>query len=244
MAVLPTTLGALDAIPPHLAYRVRSVIAALPAKGTALDPALLERVARLLVDGEPWLGAEPGLAELGSWMVEPRHAPALRRRGCEWLALFPTVDVIKKLAAIATDPHTPAPVRDQAIASLGDRELRAKHPATRWAPEAVQLADEALVKLADATPPVAVASEALLVAMRHVQWEGAFATFARAPGSWGAAFECFASPALARVLLVCFEDVPAAHRVRALRLAAATLGEEAVPMLVARATRAPEAEKL
>ncbi len=244
MAVLPTTLGALDAIPPHLAYRVRAVIAALPAKGTALDPALLERLARLLVDGEPWLGAEPGLAELGLWMVEPRHAVALRRRGCEWLALFPTVEVIKRLAVIATDPHTPAPVREQAIASLGDRELRAKHPATRWATEAVQLADEALVKLADATPRVAVASEALSIAMRHVQWEGAFATFARAPGSWGAALECFASPALARVLLVCFEDVAAAHRVRALRLVAATLGEEAVPMLVARATRAPEVEKL
>jgi len=235
----------MDAVPPHLAYRVRALIAALPAKGSALDAALLERLARLQADGEPWLGADPALADVGVWMTEPRHAVELRRRGCEWLAMFPTVDTVRRLAAIASDPSTPPPVREQAMASLGDRELRAKHASTRWMPAAVQLADEALVKLADAaTKSGAVASEALPIAMRHVQWEGAFATFARAPAVWGAALECYASPALARVLLVCLEDIPALHRLRVVRLVAATLGEEAVPMLLARAPRAPEADKL
>jgi hypothetical protein len=235
----------MAAIPPHLAHRVRSLISALPAKGGALDAALLERLARLEADGESWLGAEPSLAEVGVWMTESRHAVELRRRGCQWLAMFPTVETVRRLAAIAADAQTPRPVREQAILALGDRELRAKHPSTRWAPGAVQLADEALVKLAEAATSAGnIASEALPIAMRHVQWEGAFATFARAPGLWGAALECFASPALARVLLVCFEDVPAMHRARALRLVAATLGEEAVPMLLARAPRAPDGDKL
>ncbi|HEY1814367.1 MAG TPA: hypothetical protein VGG74_18575 [Kofleriaceae bacterium] len=245
MAVLPVALGEMDAVPPHLAYRVRSLVAALPAKGTALDAALLERLGRLEADGEPWFGAEPALAEVGAWMTESRHGMELRRRGCEWLAMFPTVDSVKRLAAIAADLQTPPPVREQAIRSLGDRELGAKHPSTRWQPEAVQLADEALVKLADAATSAGnVASEALPIAMRHVQWEGAFATFARAPGLWGAALECYASPALARVLLVCFEDIPAIHRGRAMRLVAATLGEGAVPMLLAREPRAALDDRL
>jgi hypothetical protein len=235
----------MAAIPPQLAHRVRSLIAALPTKGGALDAALLERFTRLEADGESWLGAEPALAEVGVWMTESRHSVELRRRGCQWLAMFPTVETVQRLAAIAADAQTPPPVREQAILALGDRELRAKHPSTRWAPGAVQLADEALVKLAEAATSAGnIASEALPIAMRHVQWEGAFATFARAPGLWGAALECFASPALARVLLVCFEDVPAVHRTRVLRLVAASLGEEAVPMLLARAPRAPDGDKL
>jgi len=234
----------MDAVPPHLAYRVRSLVAALPAKGTALDAALIERLAQLEHDGEPWFGAEPALAEVGLWMTEAKHAVELRRRGCAWLAMFPTVETVRRLAAIAGDSNTPPPVREQAIVALGDRELRAKHPATQWSQAAVQLADEALVKLAETAARTGAASDALPIAMRHVQWEGAFATFARAPARWGAALECYASPALARVLLVCLEDIPAIHRVRVVRLVAATLGEEAVPMLLARAPRAPEVDKL
>ena len=85
-----------------------------------------------------------------------------------------------------------------------------------------------------ATTAGKVASEQLPQALRHVVWEGAAAVFARAPGLWGEAIECFATPALARVLLVCLEDIPPQHRLRAIRLVGAVLGEEAVPMLLAR----------
>jgi hypothetical protein len=61
---------------------------------------------------------------------------------------------------------------------------------------------------------------------------------------WGEAIEAFATPALARVLLVCLEDIPPQHRLRAIRLVGAVLGEEAVPMLLARAASAPIDEKL
>jgi hypothetical protein len=46
------------------------------------------------------------------------------------------------------------------------------------------------------------------------------------------------------VLLVCLEDIPPQHRLRAIRLVAAVLGEEAVPMLLARAAAATIDEKL
>jgi hypothetical protein len=155
------------------------------------------------------------------------------------------VDTATRLAALALDVATPQPVREQAIWSLGYRQVRAMHPATLWSAEAVQVADEALVKLADAaTSAGKIASEQLPLALRHVQWEGAFASFARSPGLWGQALECFASPALARVVLVCLEDIAPQHRLRALRLVAAVLGEEAVPMLLARVPQAAIDEKL
>ena len=235
----------MDTIPPGLGYRVRDVLALLPTDGAALDGVALERLVRLIAVGEPWLGVDPSLAEIGYWMIEPRHALELRRQGCIWLTMFPSVDTVERLAGIALDASAPPPVREQAIWTLGYRQIRALHPATRWPAEAVQLADEALVELANAaTTAGKVASEKLPLALRHVQWEGASSVFARAPGLWGEAIECFASPALARVLLVCLEDIPQQHRVRAIRLVGAVLGEEAVPLLLARAAQAALDDKL
>ena len=245
MVDLPVKLGAMDAVPPGLRYRVKDVLGLLPIQGGPVDAVARDRLTRLIEDGEPWLGAQSNLADIGFWMLEAKHAPELRRQGCVWLTMFPSVTTVERLAAIAEDPATPVPVREQAVWTLGYRQSRALHPSTRWSTEAVQLADEALVKLADmATTAGKVHSEELPVALRHVQWEGASAVFARAPGMWGEAIECFASPALARVLLVCLEDIPPQHRLRAIRLVGAVLGEEAVPMLLARAGQAAIDEKL
>ena len=245
MVELPVKLGALDAVPPGLRYRVKDVLGLLPIQGGVLDGVARERLVRLIDDGEPWLGADPSLADIGYWMIEAKHAIELRRQGCIWLTMFPSVETVERLAAVAADPTTPVPVREQAIWTLGYRQARRLHPSTRWASDAVQLADEALVRLADAaTTAGKINSEELPLALRHVQWEGASAVFARAPGLWGEAIECFASPALARVLLVCLEDLPPQHRLRAIRLVGAVLGEEAVPMLLARASQAAIDEKL
>lgn len=228
----------MDAIPPGLRYRIRDVLR-LAAGGT-LEGVARERMMRLQGDGEPWLGADPTLAEVGYWMIEARHAPELRVRGCTWLTMFPSVETATRLAAVALDPATPHRVREQAIRTLGDRQLRALHRATQWPAAAVQVADEALVKLADAaTAAGKVTSEQLPIALRHVQWEGAAAVIARSPGLWGEAIECFATPALARVLLVCLDDIAPQHRLRAARLVAATLAAEALPMLEARVSGAP-----
>ncbi|HEY5944748.1 MAG TPA: hypothetical protein VIV40_04625, partial [Kofleriaceae bacterium] len=245
MVELPVKLGTMDAVPPGLRYRIKDVLGLLPIQGGPLDGVARERLIRVIDDGEPWLGADPGLADVGYWMIDARHSIELRRQGCIWLTMFPSVETVRRLAAIAQDPATPPPVREQAMWTLGYRQARALHPSTRWSTEAVQLADEALVRLADAaTTAGKIQSEELPLAMRHVQWEGASAIFARAPGLWGDAIECFASPALARVLLVCLEDIPPQHRLRVIRLVGAVLGEEAVPMLLARAAQAAIDEKL
>src|SRR5438309_551705 len=143
MADLPLQLGAMDAILLGLRYRVKDVLRLVPADGTALDGVALERLSRLHEDGEPWLGADPSLAEVGYWMIDARRPIELRRRGCMWLQLFPSVDTTNRLAALALDDATPQPVREQAIWSLGYRQVRAQHASTRWPTEAVQLADEA-----------------------------------------------------------------------------------------------------
>jgi hypothetical protein len=243
MGQLPVKLGAMESVPPALRYRVKEVLGMLA--GRALDGVATERLARLIDDGEPWLGADPSLAEVGYWMLDAKHSVELRRRGCTWLTMFPSLETAKRLAALALDDTTPQPVREPAIWSLGYRQVRAQHPSTRWPAEAVMLADEALVKLADAaTTAGKVHSEQLPLALRHVQWEGAGAVFARAPGLWGEALECYATPALARVLLVSLEDIPPQHRLRAIRLVGATLGEECVPLLQVRASLAAVDEKL
>lgn len=235
----------MSAVPPALRYRVTEVLALLPTGGRPLEGVAAEQLDRLLEDGAPWLGADPQLAELGAWMLDARHSVELRRRGCAWLSMFPTADTVRALAAAALDKATPAPVRDRAIAALGNRQLRALHPQTQWSAEAVQLADEALLKLADtAAAEGKLASDALPHALRHVQADSLAAVIARAPGVWGEALECFATPPLARVLLVSLDDIPPPHRLRALRLIGATLGEEALPLLLARARTAALDERL
>jgi hypothetical protein len=237
-------LGAMEAIPPGMRYRVEDVLR-LAGDGSALDGIAAERLDRLIEDGEPWLGADPELAGVGLWMLEDSRTVELRRRGCIWLTMFPTSDVMKRVAQVALDPATPAPVREQAIWTLGYRQLRAMHPATKWSTEAIQIADEALVRIAHtATSDGKIGSDRLPQALRHVHDAGAAAVFARAPGLWGEALESFATAPLARVLFVSLDDITPQHRLRALRLIAATLGEEAVPMLLARAGQASIDEKL
>ncbi len=242
---LPVKLGELDAVPPALRYRIRDVLGMMPTDGGVLDGVPLERLVRVIDDGEPWVGADPSLAEVGYWMIQAKHAVELRRRGCIWLTRFPSVETAKRLAALVADPLTPEPVREQATWTLGYRQLRAMHPSTLWPADAVQLADEALAKLADAaTIAGKVTSEQLPHALRHVSSEMVAAIFAKAPGLWGDALEAFASPPLARVLFVSIADIQAQHRLRALRLVGATLGEEAVPLLVSRAAEAAVDERL
>jgi hypothetical protein len=245
MAELPVKIGELDGIPPALRYRIRNVLGLVPADGRELEGVALERLARLTEDGDGWLGADSSLAEIGYWMIEPRHGIELRRRGCVWLTMFPSAETAKRLAKLVADPLTPAPVREQATWTLGYRQLRDMHPSTQWSTDAVQIADEALGKLADAmTTAGKITSEQLPHALRHVQSDMTAAIFAKAPGLWGDAIESFATPPLARVLCVSIGDIPAQHRLRVLRLIGATLGEEAVSLLVSRAADAPVDEQL
>lgn len=225
-------LGPLDAVPPALRYRIAQLG----------DPPADGDLQRLIADGAPWFGAQPELAELGYWLIKGDKPDELRRRGCVWLSMFPTVETVKRLAALALD--APAPVREQAIWTLGYRQLRDHHPDTRWSADALQLADDALAKIGHDATSSGTVPERLAHAMRHCSSDIAMAVFARAPGLWGDALEAFASPALARVLWVSLDDIPAQHRLRVLRLVGAALGEEIVPHLLHRVPRAPIGEQL
>jgi hypothetical protein len=236
VAELPVKLGSLDAVPPALRYRLRDALGLLPRDGAPLEGLAAERLDRVISDGEAWLGADPTLAEIGYWMLDAKHSVEMRRQGCVWLTRYPSAETAKRLSRVVADPTTPEPVREQATWTLGYRQLRGMHASTQWPSDAVQIADEALGKLADAATTVGkVASEQLPLALRHVQSDMTAAIFAKAPGLWGGALECFATPPLARVLFVSIGDIPSQHRIRVLRLIAATLGEEAVPLLVSRA---------
>ncbi|HEY0250074.1 MAG TPA: hypothetical protein VGC41_01055, partial [Kofleriaceae bacterium] len=90
MADLPVRLGAMETIPPGIRYRVSDVMAMLSSG--AFEGVAAERLARLLEDGEPYLGADPSLAQLGYWMIGPERPVELRRRGCAWLTMFPSVE--------------------------------------------------------------------------------------------------------------------------------------------------------
>src|SRR5262249_20226290 len=115
VTVVAPGAGPMEAIPPRLRPRIREVLSLVPADGAALDGVPLERLARLLDDGEPWLGADASLADIGYWMMESRQSAEMRRRGCIWSTMFPSADTARRLARVALDPQTPPPVREQAI---------------------------------------------------------------------------------------------------------------------------------
>ena len=210
----------MAAIPPALRYRVLDVTARLGAESNA------DRLADLLAHARPWVAAEPELVELGLWMTDAGRPTGVRQQGCAWLALFPTEDAIDRLAAIALDADGAPALRDAAIRALTDRQLRDKHASTQWSASAIQLADDALFRLADAaTTAGRIASPVLAHALRHVYSDGLSAVFARARSLWGAALECAATAPLARVLFVSIDDIQPVHRIRVLRLIAATLGD-------------------
>jgi hypothetical protein len=231
--------GSLDAIPPALRFRLRGVLAWVPDADRAFSAPGLTQWKQVLKDGEPWLGAEASLAQIGYDLLAPARDAEVRRQACIWLTMFPGVETAKRLAETALDATTPPPVREQAIWSLAYRQARDMHPSVVWPDDAVRIADEALCKLAELSAAGKLASDQLAHALRSVGSDSLGAIVARAPGLWGDALECFASAPLARVLLVSLDDLPAQHRRRVLRLVAATLGEEVVPLLATRAIAQP-----
>lgn len=235
----PAWARSLEALPPSLRHRLAEALAG------AAGAEAIARFAQLAAIGQGWFGAEPRLAELGHWMIGAGQPDPLRELGCRWLAQLPSLDGVRRLAQLALDDATPRSVRDQAIAALGARELRDHHPATRWPADAVQLADDALVRLAGAQAAGgAVGGAVLQHALRHVAGDGIAAVFAKSPARWAGALECFATAPLARVLAVSIDDIAPPHRLRVLRLVAATLGEEAIALLRARAPRAAPGDQV
>ncbi len=241
----PVELGKLEDLPPAIRRLVRRVTSALPTSSHDIEGTPLRDLRHLLVVGRPWLGRVRGLAEVGAWMIAPRRAPEIRRAGCEWLSMFPGSDTARRLGKVALDRAAPPSVRDEAIRSLGDRQIRDLDPATTWSRDAVQIADDVLGQVADESDRIGTVTFAQLpTALRHVHSDVTGANFARHPALWASALEAFATPPLARVLGVSIQEVPAGDRIRVMRLIADTLGSEIVPLFVARSADAPPDERI
>ena len=228
-----------ERIPPGLRFELGEVLAALEQQQHGEPAAATIRgLWQVFEAGEAWLGLEPALAEIGVSLLDPSRHHALRRFACSWLTRFPTADTMTRLAEVALDETTPPTVREQATWSLGYRQSRGQPDAVRWSDEAIEIADAALIELARrATAAGEMPFEELPLALRHVQAPALFEVLATALPFWGGAIEAFATPELARAILDQLEAIPNDHQLRAMRLAAATLGAEAVPSLVALAEK-------
>ena len=103
-----------------------AVFGALPTNGAALDAARLERLgARSQADGEPWLGADPALAEVGVLddRVASRASSCAGGAACGSRCSRRVETVTAARRDRRSTPQTPPAVREQAIRALGDREL-------------------------------------------------------------------------------------------------------------------------
>jgi len=234
--------GALERLPPALRYRLREADKLLADPKTISQG--VEKLRRLHDDATPWLGLAPSLAELGYRLLDATE-PDHRLAGTVFLTLFPNAETMTRLAKVALDNTVPLAVRDQATWSLGYRQARQAHPEVLWSADAIRIADDALLTLAEsATEAGRIELGQLALALRHVDDPRLFALIARAPALWAEALECYADVALAHVLFDRFAELNEQHRLRALRLAAATLGADAVPTLVKMAADAPTDERL
>ena len=146
--------------------------------------------------GEPVWARAPELADLGTALLDRRQHPEIRRWGCIWLTQFPTPENVEALAKVALDPGEPKRLRSQAAWSLGFRQLQGRHPSLRWTPEALAMADRALLALVEGTAD-RIELEELPLALRHVDHPGVLNALARRALFWAEALEAFATPALA-----------------------------------------------
>ncbi|HEY6177286.1 MAG TPA: hypothetical protein VIX73_22670, partial [Kofleriaceae bacterium] len=63
VARTPAWARTLEQLPPSVRHRLAEVLGLVPASGAVFEGVARDRFERLLVRGEPWFGAEPGLAE-------------------------------------------------------------------------------------------------------------------------------------------------------------------------------------
>jgi hypothetical protein len=229
-----------DRVPPALLAHLRYVF-------TYYDPVepgppFLPDFEAVLAKGQPWWSAAPELEELGHrWLSRGTH-PEMRRRGCKWLNLFPSRDMVRALRAVALSPDEPRPVRDQAVWALGYRQLQNRHDALFWSPEVIALADATLLDVAK-LPNAKEELRELSVALRHCRSPEILALFADDPVHWSGSIECFADERLARAVMGKLPDISPEDIWRVARLVADTLGPEACGPLLDFAANAPFTDK-
>lgn len=222
----------LASLPPHFRFRFKELRGLMPKQGEPPSPVATTRFDAFMTDAQPWLAAQPELIEFGLELIDPAQVPALRQYGAHWLTHFPSLKMVEALAAAARDERTVLDVRNQAAWSLGYRQRRDAHPSLSWTPEVVAAADEVLAELIERDAAAGkITLDQLPLAVRHCHSPRVFRALEKAPALFGDAMECFADEGLATALLAQLAEVNPAHRLRSIRLIAATLGADAIPAL-------------
>jgi hypothetical protein len=208
------------------------------AHGAQRFPDLLHRA---YLEGQPELPAAPELAELGHDLLSRENELEVRRLGCVWLTMFPSLETVGAMRTIALDASEPLSLRDQAAWTLGFRQLQTRHESLFWAPGVVRAADGALL---EAFHALRGSGRDVFVACRHVASPELLDALAEDPVGSSRAIEAFATEKLARAALARLAELPSEDAPRIVRLVAATLGEEAVPALLAHAASAGLPDKV
>lgn len=185
---------------------------------------------------ESSLADAPELASLALDLAAPTSHPDVRRWGCILATSFPSLETVRAMESITLDASAPDALRAQACWTLGFRALELRTDAVRWDAATVRAADAALGRALDA----GLARLPLVqAALRSVDDPDVHARLAvLEPELASRCVAAFASPSLARRLLDAIETLPAERAALMPRLAAAALGPEIAPALLALADRA------
>jgi hypothetical protein len=216
---------------PALRARFQSIHAVI---GDAFDTQLLGALYR---DFEGELARTPELAELGFDLLRPGRTAEERRWGAVWLTHFPSPRMVEAMGAVLRDAEQPPPLRSQAAWTLGFRQVQERHPTLLWTPDVVRAANAELIAAYRANPLERI--ERLGRALLHVDDPELDAAFVEDPVRAAPAIDAFASPALARALLLRLAELRAEDTPRIIRLVGAVLGEEAGAPLLRFAEGAP-----
>ena len=236
MSTIPET----DRVPPALLAHLRYVFSYYdPVEPSEL---FLRDFERVVAKGSSWWSNAPELEALGHRWVSRANHPEMRRRGCIWLRLFPSREMARALATIALSRDEPRPIRNQAVCSLGFRQIQDRNDALLWDAETTALADAALVEVSK-EPNARDNFDELSLALRHSLSPELLAHFASDPVAWSKSIECFANAPLARALLHRLPEIASDDIHRVVRLVADTLGAEACTPLLAFAAHAPFTER-
>ncbi|MBI5531730.1 MAG: hypothetical protein HY898_03370 [Deltaproteobacteria bacterium] len=184
----------------------------------------------------------PELACVGLDLLSSSRPKHERVEACIWLTLFPSLQTVEALARIALDPGEDRDVRNQAVWTLGYRQLQEVDDTLRWKPDVVAAADDAL--LAVWRSPDRNELDELLPTLRHVSSPLVLDALAQDVIAAAPAIEAYATPTLAHALVDRLEQLPSPDAPRILRLVGHVLGCDVAPRLLSYAASAPLTERV
>lgn len=196
----------------------------------AFEPRFERFVSAFYEAHESRIAREPAFRELGLELLQAGASSDARRWGAVLLTGFPDREVVERVAAVLDDADAEDRVRAQAAYTLGFRRLARRPDDVFFPPEALDVADRALVRAFER------GLHRLPLVRRALRGSASpelFAAMLEAPLDASECVLAFASPALARAFLAAIDAIAPERAPGIVRLAASVLGTEAVPSLLA-----------